>query len=78
VARAIGVEGGAVQQGAQAFVFVLARQNIQLLVRAIPIAGKTEHLEQKGAALGIGGAVPQFRAQRLDGIVQFAGIEKFP
>jgi hypothetical protein len=78
VACTVRVQGGAVQQGSQTLILVLARQNIQLFVRAVPIAGKAQHLEQKSAAMSVCRVVPQFHTHRLDGIVESAGFEKFP
>ena len=51
-------------------------QRVELVVGAIQVAGKTEHLAQEETAARIGRVVPHLLERGCDGFVQLAGTKQ--
>jgi hypothetical protein len=69
VPHPLGVQGGAIKQRPHIHLFVVARQDIQLLLRPIVLSGETEQFEQEGALLGVRRSGAQFGSYRLNRFV---------
>ena len=76
LAEALGVQRGVIQQRTHLGVTIAAPEHTQLLLGAIELAGEAEELEEKRAALGVGGVVPHLRTQRLYCVVQLSRLDR--
>src|SRR5687768_11426140 len=70
------MEGGEVKDSAHLGRTIALREHMQVLFRAIVLAGETKQLEQERTAPGIGRVVPNLSPQRLYCLIQLTGLKQ--
>ena len=71
-----GVQRAVIEQRAHLGFLAALTDDVEMFLGAIVLAGEAEELEEKRAALGVGGIVPELGAQRLDRFVELAGLQE--
>jgi hypothetical protein len=69
------MQRGEIHHRAHFRVATALREHVQVLFRAIVLAGETKQLEQESSALAVGRVVPDLGRQRLQCLVELTGLE---
>jgi hypothetical protein len=72
--QSLRVQGTAIQHSSRRRIAIVLGEYIELFLSPLVVTRKAEQLEQEGAALDVGWVFPQTVAQRLDCLIQSAGL----
>jgi hypothetical protein len=71
-----GVERAPIEERAHLGFLAPMREHVELLLRAVVLAGEAQQLEKERAPLGICRIIAQLRPESLDGLVQLSRLQE--